>query len=70
LSATGPIATNAAPELGDVGSSAAPRTGRAFTGLGTQWPQMGKALAKTFPVARAMIKRLDEALQTPQMTSL
>ncbi|KAF4630892.1 hypothetical protein G7Y89_g7242 [Cudoniella acicularis] len=39
-----------------------PRIGFVFTGQGAQWPQMGKGLIETFPVAKQMINRLDGAL--------
>ena len=35
-----------------------------FTGQGSQWPQMGKEVLQTFPVAADTIKELDAVLQT------
>lgn len=40
-----------------------PTIGFIFTGQGAQWPQMGKDLVNTFPVAAKTILLLDEALQ-------
>ncbi len=56
----------AAPVLGDVNSGAAPRAGWVVADQSAQWLQMGKALVETFPVVRAMVERLDVALQTLQ----
>ena len=39
------------------------KIGYVFTGQGAQWPQMGQGIIQTFPVARAILQRLDEALQ-------
>ncbi|KAI0853135.1 putative polyketide synthase [Daldinia vernicosa] len=36
-----------------------PRIGLVFTGQGAQWPQMGKDLISSFPVAREHINRLE-----------
>ena len=44
-------------------SSEKPRIGFIFTGQGAQWSQMGKAVVETFPYARQVLQRLDEALQ-------
>jgi len=41
----------------------APRIGFIFTGQGAQWSQMGKGIIETFPVAKALINRLDHVLQ-------
>ncbi|KAL7929292.1 hypothetical protein V8C35DRAFT_331814 [Trichoderma chlorosporum] len=54
-------------------SSDAPRIGFIFTGQGAQWPQMGKELVETFPIAREILSQLDAALQelpTPPSWSL
>ncbi|RFU78094.1 polyketide synthase [Trichoderma arundinaceum] len=54
-------------------SSDAPKIGFIFTGQGAQWPQMGKELVETFPVAREILSQLDAALQelpTPPPWSL
>ena len=40
-----------------------PRIGFVFTGQGAQWSQMGKQLLETFPLARAVVERLDKVLQ-------
>jgi len=40
-----------------------PRIGFVFTGQGAQWSQMGKGVIETFPVAKALINRLDRVLQ-------
>ncbi|PYH99747.1 ketoacyl-synt-domain-containing protein [Aspergillus ellipticus CBS 707.79] len=41
-----------------------------FTGQGSQWPQMGKDVLQTFPVAAETIKELDEVLRNlPQAPS-
>ncbi|KAI1122100.1 hypothetical protein F5Y10DRAFT_287542 [Nemania abortiva] len=42
----------------------APRIGFIFTGQGSQWPQMGKALVQYFPSARAVFEELDNVLQS------
>ena len=39
-----------------------PKIGFIFTGQGAQWPQMGKGLLETFPVAARTIKHLDQVL--------
>ena len=44
--------------------SKAPNIGFVFTGQGAQWPQMGKSVVETFPVARLLLTRLQNALQT------
>ena len=41
-----------------------PMIGFIFTGQGAQWPQMGKGLLETFPIAARTIKYLDQVLQT------
>ncbi|KAJ2989962.1 hypothetical protein NUW58_g3196 [Xylaria curta] len=41
-----------------------PRVGLIFTGQGAQWPQMGKTLISSFPVARDELVRLDNVLRT------
>ncbi len=41
--------------LGAVSSGAALRVSSVFANQDEQWPQMGKALIVTFPVARAML---------------
>ena len=44
-----------------------------FTGQGAQWPQMGKGVVDSFPLAKPMLRRLDDALQsldTPPQWSL
>ena len=41
-----------------------PRVGFIFTGQGAQWSQMGRDLIETFPIARDVIKNLEDALQT------
>ncbi|KAI1073750.1 hypothetical protein F5B20DRAFT_586947 [Whalleya microplaca] len=41
-----------------------PRVAFIFTGQGAQWSQMGKDLIESFPLARAVIKLLDAALQS------
>ena len=41
----------------------APKIGFIFTGQGAQWSQMGKGVIETFPVAKALISRLDAVLQ-------
>ena len=40
-----------------------PKLGFIFTGQGAQWPQMGKDLLETFPIAARTIKYLDQILQ-------
>ncbi|CAD6449305.1 eb0964f1-27a5-46b6-9504-99d5323d2a22 [Sclerotinia trifoliorum] len=40
------------------------RIGFVFTGQGAQWPQMGKDLLQFFPWTRAILKNLDDALQS------
>jgi acyl transferase domain-containing protein len=40
------------------------RFGFVFTGQGSQWPQMGKELTQSFPVAKEVIADLDSALQS------
>jgi len=50
-----------------------PRIGFVFTGQGAQWPQMGKAIIETFPIAKTLIRHLDDVLQklpTPPAWSL
>lgn len=39
-----------------------PQIGFIFTGQGAQWPQMGKGLLETFPIAARTIKYLDQVL--------
>tara|TARA_R110002003_G_scaffold232_10_gene16791 strand:- start:11320 stop:17916 length:6597 start_codon:yes stop_codon:yes gene_type:complete len=41
-----------------------PKIGFVFTGQGAQWPEMGKALVETFPLAARTIKHLDSVLQS------
>jgi acyl transferase domain-containing protein len=41
----------------------APRVGLVFTGQGAQWPEMGKALLATIPLAARTVRQLDEVLQ-------
>ncbi|KAH8203671.1 hypothetical protein TruAng_002201 [Truncatella angustata] len=38
--------------------------GFVFTGQGAQWPQMGKDLLESFPIAMKMVQELDIAIQT------
>lgn len=40
-----------------------PSIGYVFTGQGAQWPQMGKDLISTFPIAESHIRYLDSCLQ-------
>lgn len=40
-----------------------PNIGFVFTGQGAQWPQMGKGIIETFPVAKSLIQHLDGVLQ-------
>ena len=40
-----------------------PRLGFVFTGQGAQWSEMGEGLLSNFPVARSMVRHLDEVLQ-------
>ena len=50
-----------------------PRVGFVFTGQGAQWSQMGKGVVDTFPLAKPLLERLDNALQslpTPPKWSL
>ena len=50
-----------------------PRVGFVFTGQGAQWSQMGKGVVETFPLAKVLLERLDNALQslpTPPKWSL
>jgi acyl transferase domain-containing protein len=54
-------------------STDAPRVGFVFTGQGAQWSQMGRGIVDTFPVARPLLKHLDDVLQslpTPPKWSL
>lgn len=46
---------------GNVGEKP-PKIGFIFTGQGAQWPQMGKSLLETFPIAARTIKYLDRVL--------
>ncbi|KAI3391175.1 hypothetical protein diail_7796 [Diaporthe ilicicola] len=39
-----------------------PKIGLIFAGQGSQWPQMGKQLISTFPVAKSLLEELDEVL--------
>ena len=41
-----------------------PKIGFIFTGQGAQWPQMGKDLLETFPIAARTIKYLDQVLRS------
>lgn len=41
-----------------------PKVGFIFTGQGAQWPQMGKGLLETFPLAARTIRHLDQVLQS------
>ena len=41
----------------------APDIGFVFTGQGAQWSQMGKGFIETFPIARLLLKSLDNVLQ-------
>ena len=43
--------------------SSPPKIGFVFTGQGAQWSQMGLDLVNTFPTAKKVIQRLDDALQ-------
>ncbi|EKG16355.1 Beta-ketoacyl synthase [Macrophomina phaseolina MS6] len=45
-------------------STEPPRIGFVFTGQGAQWPQMGKQLLESFPLARLAIEHLDKVLRT------
>jgi acyl transferase domain-containing protein len=40
-----------------------PKIGFIFTGQGAQWPEMGKQLLQSFPVAARQIKYLDQVLK-------
>ena len=40
------------------------KIGFIFTGQGAQWSQMGKCIVEAFPSAKALLKRLDDALQS------
>lgn len=40
-----------------------PKIGFVFTGQGAQWPEMGKALVETFPLAARTIRHLDQVLR-------
>ena len=42
----------------------APRIGFVFTGQGAQWSQMAKSLLETLPIARSLVKHLDDVLQS------
>ena len=39
------------------------KIGYVFTGQGAQWSQMGQDIIRNFPIARAILQRLDDALQ-------
>jgi acyl transferase domain-containing protein len=39
------------------------KVGFVFTGQGAQWPQMGKQLLESFPIAKLTVKHLDTVLQ-------
>lgn len=41
-----------------------PKIGFIFTGQGAQWPQMGKGLLETFPIAARTIDYLDQVLKS------
>ncbi|KAI1381948.1 putative polyketide synthase [Hypoxylon crocopeplum] len=41
-----------------------PKIGFVFTGQGAQWPEMGKALLETFPLAARTVKHLDDVLRS------
>ena len=43
-----------------------PNVGFIFTGQGAQWPEMGKGLLETFPLAARTIRHLDQVLQSAQ----
>ena len=44
-------------------STDSPRVAFVFTGHGAQWPQMGKAIVETFPIAESLLRHLDDVLQ-------
>ncbi|MXW22418.1 MAG: SDR family NAD(P)-dependent oxidoreductase [Candidatus Dadabacteria bacterium] len=60
--------------LGDSGESPGPQTPTkvafAYTGQGSQWAGMGKALYEREPVARAVLDRCEEAFRDERGTSL
>lgn len=60
--------------LGNTGESPGPRTATkvafAYTGQGSQWAGMGKALYEREPVARAVLDRCEEVFRTERGASL
>lgn len=60
--ARGPDVSMRSLHVGKI-SQRLPRIGLIFTGQGAQWPQMGKDLIYSFPVARACLLRLNDVLQ-------
>ncbi|OLN87132.1 Lovastatin diketide synthase LovF 17 [Colletotrichum chlorophyti] len=45
-------------------ASSPPRVGFVFTGQGAQWSQMGAELLKSHPLAKSVIRNLDDVLQS------